>query len=167
VTARAGHYDTKHGGSMSKAAKPDIEILINGNEDLRTKMMMVWESVCKAVKANESMGPIVIRLGRQKRNNGQNARLWATLTDVATQLEWYGEKLSQEDWKHVFTAALKKQKAVPGIDGGFVVLATHTSRMSKAEFSELLELIYAFGSEHGVRWSDPVLKYYEEMGLAA
>ncbi|RDL44760.1 recombination protein NinB [Marinomonas piezotolerans] len=127
--------------------------------------MMVWESVCKAVKANESMGPIVIKLGRQKRNNGQNARLWATLTDVATQLEWYGEKLSQEDWKHVFTAALKKQKAVPGIDGGFVVLATHTSRMNKTEFSELLELIYAFGSERGVRWSDPVLKYYEEMGL--
>ncbi|WP_211313851.1 recombination protein NinB [Marinomonas piezotolerans] len=150
---------------MSRAAKADIEILINGKEDLRTKMMMVWESVCKAVKANESMGPIVIKLGRQKRNNGQNARLWATLTDVATQLEWYGEKLSQEDWKHVFTAALKKQKAVPGIDGGFVVLATHTSRMNKTEFSELLELIYAFGSERGVRWSDPVLKYYEEMGL--
>ena len=152
---------------MSKAAKPEIEILINSNEDLRTKMMMVWESVCKAVKANESMGPIVIKLGRQKRNNGQNARLWAALTDVATQLEWYGEKLSQEDWKHIFTAALKKQKAVPGIDGGFVVLATHTSRMSKTEFSELLELIYAFGSERGVRWSDPVLKYYEQLGLVA
>lgn len=150
---------------MSRAAKPEIEILINGNEDLRTKMNIAWELVCKAVKANESLGPVVLKLGRKKRNNGQNARLWATLTDVATQLEWHEEKLSQEDWKHIFTAALKKQKAVPGIDGGFVVLATHTSRMSKTEFSELLELIYAFGSERGVRWSDPVLKYYEEMGL--
>jgi hypothetical protein len=150
-----------------KAAKADITIEINGKDDLRTKMMQAWELVCKAINANETKGPVVLKLGRKKRNNGQNARLWATLTDVATQLEWYGEKLSQEDWKHVFTAALKKQKAVPGIDGGFVVLATHTSTMNKTEFSELLELIYAFGSEHGVRWSDPVMKYYEQMGLVA
>ena len=25
--------------------------------------------------------------------------------------------------------------------------------MSKAEFSELIELIYSFGAEHGVQWS--------------
>ncbi|QUX98184.1 hypothetical protein C0J08_15060 [Marinomonas sp. CT5] len=130
-------------------------------------MIQAWELVCKGIKANEAKGPVILKLGRKKRNNGQNARLWATLTDVSTQLEWYGEKLSQEDWKHVFTAALKKQKAVPGIDGGFVVLATHTSTMNKTEFSELFELIYAFGSERGVRWSDPVMKYYEQMGLVA
>lgn len=150
-----------------KAANADITIEINGEDDFRTKMMQVWGLVRKGLKANETKGPVVLKLGRKKRNNGQNARLWATLTDVATQLDWYGEKLSQEDWKHVFTAALKKQKAVPGIDGGFVVLATHTSTMNKTEFSELLELIYAFGSERGVRWSDPVMKYYEQMGLVA
>lgn len=144
-----------------KAANADITIEINGEDDFRTKMMQVWGLVRKGLKANETKGPVVLKLGRKKRNNGQNARLWATLTDVATQLDWYGEKLSQEDWKHVFTASLKKQKAVPGIDGGFVVLATHTSSMNKTEFSELLELIYAFGSERGVRWSDPVMKYYE------
>ncbi|WP_212652747.1 recombination protein NinB [Marinomonas sp. CT5] len=150
-----------------KAAKSDITIEIKGEDDLRTKMIQAWELVCKGIKANEAKGPVILKLGRKKRNNGQNARLWATLTDVSTQLEWYGEKLSQEDWKHVFTAALKKQKAVPGIDGGFVVLATHTSTMNKTEFSELFELIYAFGSERGVRWSDPVMKYYEQMGLVA
>ena len=150
-----------------KAANADITIEINGEYDDRTKMVQVWELVCKGIKANETKGPVILKLGRKKRNNGQNARLWATLTDVATQLDWYGEKLSQEDWKHVFTASLKKQKAVPGIDGGFVVLATHTSTMNKTEFSELLELIYAFGSERGVRWSDPVMKYYEELGLVA
>lgn len=149
------------------AAKADITIEINGEDDARTKMVQVWELVCKGIKANETKGSVILKLGRKKRNNGQNARLWATLTDVATQLDWYGEKLSQEDWKHVFTASLKKQKAVPGIDGGFVVLATHTSTMNKTEFSELLELIYAFGSERGVRWSDPVMKYYEELGLVA
>ena len=50
------------------------------------------------------------------------------------------------------TAGLRKQKAVPGIDGGFVMVGSRTSKMSKAEFSDLVELIYAFGAERGVRF---------------
>jgi hypothetical protein len=54
----------------------------------------------------------------------------------------------------VLSATLKKSRIAPGIDGGFVVLGLATSRMTKAEFSELLELCYAFGSEQGVVWSE-------------
>jgi len=39
---------------------------------------------------------------------------------------------------------------VPGIDGGFVVLGLSTSKMSKEEMSELLELALAFGAQKGV-----------------
>ena len=45
-----------------------------------------------------------------------------------------------------------------GIDGGFVVCGQRTSKMSKAEFSNLLELIYAFGAEHEVTFSEPVME---------
>jgi hypothetical protein len=107
-------------------------------------------------------GPVLITLGREKRSLSQNAKLWPTLTDVSKQVDWYGEKLSPEDWKHVFTAGLKKQRAVPGIDGGFVVLGTSTSKMDKATFSNLLELIHAFGAEHQVQWSDPALKAFKQ-----
>ena len=58
-----------------------------------------------------------------------------------------------DEWKDVFSAALKKQKVVPGLDGGFVVCGQSTSRMSKREFSDLVELIYAFGAERGVVFS--------------
>lgn len=84
----------------------------------------------------------------------QNAKLWAALTDVSKQVDWYGETLSPEDWKHVFTAGLKKQRAVPGIDGGFVVLGASTSKMTVAEMSELIEVIHAFGAEKGVTFHD-------------
>jgi hypothetical protein len=43
---------------------------------------------------------------------------------------------------------------VPGIDGGFVVLGSSTSRMDKSEMSELLELIGAFGAQQGVEFSE-------------
>jgi sulfite reductase beta subunit-like hemoprotein len=85
----------------------------------------------------------------------QNARLWAMLSDVSQQVEWYGKKLSPEDFKHVFTASLRKLSVVPNLDGtGFVALGLSTSRMSKAELGELMDLIEAFGAERGVVWSD-------------
>lgn len=89
------------------------------------------------------------------RTNLQNAKLWPMLQDVSKQVDWYGNKLKPEEWKDVFTAALKREKVVPGIDGGFVVLGQHTSTMSKRVFAELVELIYAFGAENGVAWSEP------------
>lgn len=83
----------------------------------------------------------------------QNARLWAMLTDVSNQVDWYGQTLTPEEWKDVLTAAMKKQKVVPGVDGGFVVIGARTSKMGVREMVELMELIEAFGAQQGVRFS--------------
>lgn len=107
-------------------------------------------------------GPVVVSLGREKRNPIQNRLLWALLEDVAAQVDWYGHKLTKEDWKDVFSAAWKQQDVVPGVNGGFVVMGVRTSQMSKAEFGELVEIIQAFGAEKEVRWSDPALKVFSE-----
>ncbi len=77
------------------------------------------------------------------------------LHDVAQQADWYVNRLSEDEWKDVFSAALKKQRVVPGLDGGFVVCGQRTSKMGKREFADLIELIYAFGAERGVAWSEP------------
>jgi hypothetical protein len=98
---------------------------------------------------------VVVEIKPETRTLAQNARLWAMLTDVAKQVNWYGRKLSEEEWKHVFTASLAKQEVVPGIDGGFVVLGKSTSKMTKPEMSELQQLIEAFGAQQGVRFTAP------------
>jgi NAD-dependent SIR2 family protein deacetylase len=86
------------------------------------------------------------------RSLDQNALLWPLLEEVAKQVVWYGQKLPAEDWKAIFTASLKRSKVVPGIEpGSFVVCGQSTSKMSKATFSELLELIHAFAAEHNVK----------------
>jgi hypothetical protein len=77
------------------------------------------------------------------------------LRDVARQVVWHGQKLADSEWKDVFTAALKRQKVVPGIDGGFVVLGTSTRKMTVAEMGELMTLAEAFGAEQGVRFTAP------------
>jgi hypothetical protein len=98
---------------------------------------------------------VVVEIKPETRTLAQNARLWAMLTDVSKQVNWYGRKLSEEEWKHVFTASLAKQDVVPGIDGGFVVLGKSTSKMTKPEMSELQQLIEAFGAQQGVRFTAP------------
>lgn len=85
----------------------------------------------------------------------QNSALWGYLNDVAAQVVWHGRKLDAESWKAMFTASLKQYEVMPNLDNtGFVVLGQSTSKMSKAEMSSLLELISAFGAQHGVNWSN-------------
>ena len=95
----------------------------------------------------------VVTLAEPTRTLDQNSLLWPLLTEVSKQVDWYGNKLTADEWKDVFSAAMKKQKVVPGLDGGFVVCGQSTSRMGKREFSDLVELIYAFGAEQGVVFS--------------
>lgn len=89
----------------------------------------------------------------QARSDAQNRRLWAMLRDISRQVEWYGRKLDEESWKHVFSAAVQQQDAVPGINGGFVVLGVSTRKQSKKWFNDLFEVMEAFAAEHGVRFT--------------
>lgn len=90
----------------------------------------------------------------------QNALLWELLNQVARRVEWYGRYLRADDWKHIFTASLKQQTAVPGIEqGSMVVLGLSTSKMTKKQFSDLVEIIYAFCAERGVDLEQAPYKY--------
>lgn len=95
----------------------------------------------------------VFQLREPTRTLEQNARMWAMLTDIAQQVDWYGQKLDPHEWKDVLSAALKKQRAVPGIDGGFVVIGARTSKMTIREMTELMDLMEAFGAGRGVKFS--------------
>lgn len=96
----------------------------------------------------------VIIIKESTRSLDQNAALWAILSEIAEQVVWHGSKLDAESWKCVLSAALRKQVAVPNIEGnGFVVLGQSTSKMSKSEFSELLALSEAFAAEQNVKRS--------------
>lgn len=97
-----------------------------------------------------------IEFKEAKRSTEQNARMWAMLTDVAQQVPWHGIRLAADDWKLIFLDALKREvRMVPNLDGnGFVNLGRSSSDLSKGEMSDLMELIAAFGAEHGVEFHD-------------
>lgn len=92
-----------------------------------------------------------------KRTVPQNARMWAHLTDIATQVLWHGVKLSPDDWKLIFLDGLKAElRLVPNLNGnGFVNLGRSSSDLSVSEMADLITLIQMFGANHGVVFSEP------------
>lgn len=92
-----------------------------------------------------------------KRSTEQNARMWAMLTDVASQLKWHGQRYTPDDWKLLFLDAYKREvRMAPTLDGhGLVNMGRSSSDLSKHEMSEMIELIASFGVNHGVRFNDP------------
>ena len=95
----------------------------------------------------------------ERRTVDQNRLMWSLLNDVAAQVPWPVNgamaHLTADDWKDIFTASLTKHhRMASGIDGGFVILGMRTSKMTKAQISDLIDLITAFGVEHEVRWTE-------------
>lgn len=103
----------------------------------------------------EILHTVEIKERKTSRSLIQNDKMWATLTDISQQVDWHGQKLPPEVWKDIFTASLRKQRVVPGLDGNFVVCGQSTSKMSIKEMSDVIELATAFGMQYGVHFHDP------------
>lgn len=95
----------------------------------------------------------VVEIRPETRSDAQNRLLWPLLTDVSNQVIWYERQLAPGEWKNGFVMGLQGAEFVPGLNPGSVwPLGLSTSVMSKERFSNLIELIYAFGAERSVRF---------------
>lgn len=133
-----------------------IFVLQPGNA--RDRFASAWRFACQFLELGQS-ARVEITEAKLTRSIEQNSRMWALLSDVSQQVEWPVDgklqRLTPEEWKDIFTAALKKgQRVAQGIEGGFVMLGSRTSRMSVGEMIDLQTLIEAFGVEHNVHWGE-------------
>jgi hypothetical protein len=104
-----------------------------------------------------------IEVREPKRTLDSNACMWATLADIARQVEWPHTDakgnwtislMSSDSWKAVLTAAFEGEaKMAQGIGGGTVMLGARTSQYSRRKMGDLLEFVHAFGAERSVKWS--------------
>ena len=93
-----------------------------------------------------------------KRTNEQNERMWALLTDIATQVEWDGARQPTSVWKDLFMDWLPRElRTLSALDGSGrqVPIGRSTSDLSKQEMTDLMSLMEMFGANHGVKFNDP------------
>ena len=136
-----------------------IQEVITATEWAKAKFRTVYDRAITALQDGYAV-ELSCKPIKNTRSVKANAAMWAALTDISRQVDWHGNKLTPEEWKEVISAGLKQQRAVPGIEGGFVVLGVRTSRMSIKEMGAMIELCFAFGAQQGVRFSAP--KWMEE-----
>lgn len=108
-----------------------------------------------------------IEVREPRRSLDSNAAMWATLADIAAQVDWphtfQGNwqigRMDSESWKAVLTAAFEAEtRMAQAVNGGAVMLGARTSKFSKRRMGDFLTFCNAFGSEKGVRWSDKALE---------
>lgn len=93
--------------------------------------------------------PTILHLTPPKASDELTSRLHCAIRAVAKQATLSGEKLCEEEWKLIFVAAQYGQKVVR-FNGRWIVIQKQTRNMSGPQKFDLTELVYAYGSEHGV-----------------
>lgn len=125
-------------------------------ENAHARMAYAWKLAGEILKLGKRV-KVTVSEYRPTRSLVQNDLMWKMLSDISAQLQWPVDgKLSylpEEDWKDVLSSGLKKeQRIAQGIAGGFVMLGQRTSKMKVSDMSDLIDLMGAFGAEHGVEW---------------
>jgi hypothetical protein len=98
----------------------------------------------------------VVKIAEETRRDRQNRKLWPMLADIRRQVPGM-EEFTDEDMKLRFMDALGEElRFLPKLYGqGFFPVGHRSSELTVQQFAGLIELLYKFGAEHGVAWSEP------------
>ncbi|MES2783745.1 MAG: recombination protein NinB [Pseudomonadota bacterium] len=99
----------------------------------------------------------VVQIGEMTRSAEQNAKLHAMLSDIR-KAETPVSHHSMDNLKLIFMNELRAEATfLPELNGGGMFLVgQRTSLLGKRQFAALIEIIYAYGAKHGVKWSEPM-----------
>jgi hypothetical protein len=98
----------------------------------------------------------VCRVVQKNRTDEQNRKLWPMLQDIQRQVPEMAT-YSAEDMKLRFLNALGvEMRFLPALEGaGSFPVGLRSSTLTVEQFSALIELLYKYGAEKRVVWTDP------------
>lgn len=93
----------------------------------------------------------VLSIKPARRTNDQNALMWAMLSEIS-RARPEGRELTPDVWKALFMHSLDHtQRFEEALDGkGMVPVGFRSSKLTKAQFSDLIELIRCYAAERGI-----------------
>ena len=103
----------------------------------------------------------IVTVQGPQRTLPQNRKMHVMIQEVADQVDWDGARRSLDNWKRRFMDALDRHlshesEILSSLDGdGYVRLNRSTTDLSVAECEQMIELIFAFGANHGVIFHEP------------
>lgn len=107
-------------------------------------------------KVDEAPPGSVVKIGAETRRDAQNRKMHAMIADLRRQVPEHAV-FSAEDTKLRFLDALGAELCfLPKLEGqGLFPVGLRSSTLTVQQFAALIELIYAEGAKHDVKWSGP------------
>lgn len=99
----------------------------------------------------------VLNIKEAKRTTDQNSLMWALLSEIS-RAKPGGRTLTPDVWKALFLHALDhSQRFEEALDGkGNIPVGFRSSRLTKAQFSDLIEFIFSWAAENSIVLSDEI-----------
>jgi hypothetical protein len=125
-----------------------LQRLVNVNQSYQV-WCMLWTDIKFALQNGIELE---VEVRKPKRNNEQNARLHATIDEIATVVPWAGKLREPEIWKRLLVAAWLRAKGsqievLPALDGhGVDLVYAPTSSLTRDELSDLLEFVESWAA---------------------
>lgn len=96
----------------------------------------------------------VVNVRESKRTTDQNALMWCLLSDIS-RAKPGGRTLTPDVWKAVFMNACGHAvQFETGLSGEPFPIGFRSSRLTKAQMTDLIEFILSWGAEQGIQWSN-------------
>lgn len=101
----------------------------------------------------------VMKIAAETRRDAQNRKLWPMLADLQRQVPELAT-YNADDIKLRFLNLLGvEMRFLPALEGqGMFPVGLRSSTLTVEQFSSLVELLYKFGAEYGVIWSEPIAR---------
>ena len=98
----------------------------------------------------------VVTFKKPGRTISQNDRMWAMLSDIATQVNHLGRKYSADMWKLLMMNACGYEvQFITGLSGEPFPIGFRSSKLTKEQMGELMEFMACYGAEKGVIFNEP------------
>lgn len=108
--------------------------------------------------------------GEGRMTDKQRRMLNAVCGDLAAQLKWHGNRLSKDDWRHLFAGTVLGWRMMPAYDrgegaAGFIMLGGSSLNLSRTQAADAITMGLHVGDDPEsqgidsprVRWCDAVL----------
>lgn len=108
---------------------------------------------------------------REALTEQQRKILNAACGDLAAQIDWHGNRLSKDDWRHMIAGTILGWRMMPAIDrgegaAGFIMLGGSSLNLSKEQCIDAITMAFHLGDDPSsqglksppVRWCAAVCK---------
>jgi hypothetical protein len=97
----------------------------------------------------------VVSITKPTRTVPQNQKMWAMLRDIS-EAQPEGRNWTPDTWKAAFMQSLGHQcQFAEGLDGsGPFPVGFRSSHLNVAQMRDLIEVMYEYGTRHGVQWKE-------------